>query len=150
MMALKNNQPEKKYATKGQSMVEVAISLIVILTLLAGAFDLGSAFFHYIALRDAAQEGAIYGSIDPTNTSAIIERIRRSSSSPIDFAAGHDPNFEDPTITIDGTPCTGGAITVTLRYNYQISMPFLGTILGSQVIHLSATVTNTILQPNCE
>lgn len=131
-------------------MVEVAISLVLILTLLAGTFDLGSAYFNYIALRDAAQEGAVYGSIHPEDTVGIVQRIRRSSTSPIDFGAGQDPRFEDPQIEITGSPCAGGAVTVTLYYNYELSMPFIGAILGTQVIPLHASVTNTILQPSCE
>ena len=53
--------PEKK----GQSLVEFAISLTVMLILLAGTVDFGIGLFHYIAMREAAQEGALYGSIAP-------------------------------------------------------------------------------------
>src|SRR3989337_2167244 len=47
----------------GQSMVEFAISLMVILLLLAGAINFGLALFTYVQMRDAAQEAALYGSI---------------------------------------------------------------------------------------
>ena len=49
---------------RGQSLVEFAISLVIILWLLAGAVEFGIALFQYIQLRDAAQEGALYGSIN--------------------------------------------------------------------------------------
>ena len=45
---------------RGQSLVELAISLMIILWLLAGAIDFGIGFFSYVAIRDAAQEGALY------------------------------------------------------------------------------------------
>jgi Flp pilus assembly protein TadG len=48
---------------QGQSLVELAISLVVLLTLLAGVMDFGRAFFTFVALRDAAQEGAAYASV---------------------------------------------------------------------------------------
>lgn len=133
---------------KGQSLVEVAITFTIILMLIAGAFDFGSAYFHYIALRDAAQEGAIYGSVYPGNENAIINRIKTSSDAPINFVI--DPNFEEPDITIPGPACTGGVITVKLVYNYQIVMPLVGSIIGYQTIPITAEVTNTILLPKCE
>ncbi len=50
---------------RGQSLVELAISLTVMLLLLAGAVTFGMALFSYVAIRDAAQEGALYGSFNP-------------------------------------------------------------------------------------
>src|SRR5215470_12817695 len=78
--------------TRGQSLVELALSLTVILMLLAGAVDFGMAFFSYTAIRDAAQEGALYGSINgpsdqqlPSPPDDICNRVRMASSSPIDL-----------------------------------------------------------------
>lgn len=133
---------------KGQSLVEMSVSLTVILLLLAGMFDLGFAFFDYIALRDAVQEGAMYGSINPMDTAGIEARIRHSSSAPLDLATA--TALDAPVVTVTGNACAGGAITVRLTYHYRIVMPFLGSILGSQTIPLTAVVTHTILQPNCE
>ena len=132
---------------KGQSLVEVAITMTVVIVLLVGAFDFGTAFFYSIALKDAAQEGAVYGAINPLDVYGIKNRIRQSSSEPIDLVG--DPNMHEPEVSIHGSPCTGGAVTVELVYDYQISMPFLGGILGSQTIPLKASVTNTILSPTC-
>ena len=137
---------KRTHLQKGQSLVEVAITFTIILMLIAGAFDFGSAYFHYIALRDAAQEGAIYGSVDPNNKNEIITRIKDSSIAPISFK--DDPDFEPPEITISKT-CTGGVITVKLVYNYQIVMPLVGSIIGRQTIPITAEVTNTILLPKC-
>ena len=55
----------------GQSFVEMAIALVILLLLVGGIVDLGRAFFSTMTLRDAVQEGALYGSIDPTNTTTI-------------------------------------------------------------------------------
>ena len=54
-------QKDKKES--GQSLVELALSMTLLLILLAGVVDLGRAFFTYIALRDAAQEGASYAAV---------------------------------------------------------------------------------------
>jgi Flp pilus assembly protein TadG len=60
------HNPKKE--EKGQSLIEMAFGLIVLLLLVGGIVDLGRAFFSTMTLRDAVQEGALYGSIDPTNT----------------------------------------------------------------------------------
>ena len=52
-------------SARGQSLVELAISLVVLLMLLSGAVEFGIIFFQFVQLRDAAQEGALYGSTHP-------------------------------------------------------------------------------------
>lgn len=70
---------------RGQSLTELTLTLIAILILLAGLIDMTRAFFVYMALRDAAQEGALFGSLDPTNTIGIENRVRTSSDNPVDL-----------------------------------------------------------------
>ena len=60
---------------KGQSLVELAISLTMILILLSGVVEFGIAFFQFIQLRDAVQEGALYGSIHPYDNAQIEVRL---------------------------------------------------------------------------
>ena len=157
--------------------MELAISLTVILMLLAGAVTFGMALFSYVAIRDAAQEGAFYGSFnpyfdtnddgkyapgDPVNLEKIRDRVRATSNSPVRLS---DPNVvPDDYITVEATSPTGqtcegtyvessltksNAIRVTVEYDHPIVMPFIGAIVGSQNIHLTATVTDTILSPRC-
>jgi Flp pilus assembly protein TadG len=61
---------------RGQSLVELAVSLPIILLLLLGTIDFGMAIYSYTILKDAAQEGALYGSFDPQNKVGIENRIR--------------------------------------------------------------------------
>ena len=133
---------------KGQSLVEMAVSLMLILLLLAGAIDAGMAFFSYVALYDAAEEGAIYGSIHPLTTDfdAIKARVRQSSSQPVNLT---DPIKVTVGVSATDPPCRGGTITVSVTYRYTLSMPFAGTAFGTQTIPLTAHVTNTILNPKC-
>jgi hypothetical protein len=50
---------------RGQSLVEFAIILPILLLLVAGAVDLGRAYFTTISLENAVKEGAFYGARDP-------------------------------------------------------------------------------------
>ena len=43
--------------SRGQSLVEFALVLPLFVLLLVGVFDLGRAFFAYIAISNAAREG---------------------------------------------------------------------------------------------
>jgi hypothetical protein len=115
-----------------------------------------------VQLRDAAQEGALYGSMNPyiestgdtkfevgeaINQAGIEARVRAASSSPI--------NLSDTTkVTVaiagtDGMLCEGHGIQVTVSYTHHIFMPFIPTLIGRTDIPLSATVVDTILTPLC-
>lgn len=156
---MKNQVLSSLPGQKGQSLVEFAISLTVMLILLAGTVDFGIGLFHYIAMRDAAQEGALYGSISPPTRAGnwdcpnsmianICERLTNASG-----GNGLIKNIYDSgmtaTITVPGRACEGNTITVTLVYDYPLSMPFIGTVIGSDHIRLRASATDTILTPAC-
>jgi len=126
-------------------MVEVSVILVVVLILLAGVVDVGRALFTFMSLRDAAQEGVLYGSLNPGDSAAIEQRVLATSDLTRDLGASLAVNT-----TLSGTACTGNGITVHVLYDsFPISMPFLGAILGRQTIPISASVTGTILVPPC-
>lgn len=154
-------------SAKGQSLVELAISLVVLLYLLSGAVEFGILFFQYVQLRDAAQEGALYGSTKPDDVSGIEARAKYSSQSPLNLptllslTGDVTTGQVDMDISIDGAAsgsadygnwdCEGSnhAITVALKYNHRIFMPFLPQLIGRSQIPLTASVTDTILSPKC-
>lgn len=130
---------------RGQSLVEFAISLTIILWLLAGAVEFGIALFQYIQLRDAAQEGALYGSINPADVTGIEDRVKAASSSPIDLA--NDPDVVIQVTYPDTTCKVADGIKVRVEYPHKIFMPFATLFTsGSDTINIGADVTDTILQ----
>jgi Flp pilus assembly protein TadG len=143
---------------RGQSLVEFAVSVTLLLTLLAGVVDSSRALFTYLALRDAVQEGSLYGSTEPLdqndydgdgNRTEINPRIeaRVRSSSDLVSSLGGDITVQ---VTMLSTPCTGNGIRVTVQYDeFPLTMPFIGAIIGSQTVAISATATDTILRPVC-
>lgn len=132
-------------AERGQSLVELAISMVILLTLVGGIVDLGRAMYTTMILRDAVQEGAVYASTDPSNTTRIKEHVLASSTMVRDMIGS-----DDITIAVIGIPCAGFQIRVTVDYSdFQITMPFIGAIVGGQTVNLSATVTTRILRPVC-
>jgi Flp pilus assembly protein TadG len=149
---------------RGQSLVELGVSLVVLLYLLAGAAEFGVLFFQYVQLRDAAQEGALYGSMnpyldsnvngrfdvgEPVNQAGIEERARAASDSPVNMA---DPAIVQIVATSsDGSNmfCEGHGLKVTVTFDHVIFMPFMPQILNDDKITLTATVVDTILTPTC-
>ena len=131
---------------RGQSLVELAISIVILIYLLAGAVEFGLAFFQYVQLRDAAQEGALYGSMNPSDTTNVELRVRNASTSPVNLL---DTSTVEVIQTIIGSACEGNGIQVTVKFKHKIFMPFIPQFIGSSSIPLNATVTDTILSPTC-
>ena len=152
----------KKFRSEagGQSLIELAVALPIILLILIGTFDFGMALFSYSIMRDAAQEGALYGSFNPGNKAEIENRARNILprdegvvfSSPIDL---RDTSAVVVDIRNFGGACQGisggsaNRVQVRVIYQYPILTPFAGEIVGSDTIRLTSTATNVILQPPC-
>ncbi len=154
-----NALPNKQAA--GQSLVEMALVLLIILLLLVGIVDLGRVLFYYQSMRDAVQEAAAYGSAFPqtvsegvylANCQAIQERV-------VDNVP--DITTADVAVTIDGRSCIAGSAAVikaacsgrpivvtAVKNGFPLIMPLIGQFVG-QAITLSATTTATILTPMC-
>ena len=135
---------------QGQSLLEFAISLTFMLILLAGVVDFGIGLFEYVAMRDAAQEGALYGSMNPDDLAGIQLRVA-DASGPGFIRDLYDAGALNVSITYSGSSphCEGMGLTVTLLYEHPLSMPFIGSFIGSDRIRLRAAVTDTILTPPC-
>lgn len=138
---------------RGQSLVELAISLMVILMLLMGAFEFGVALFTYVSMRDAAQEGAVYGSTMPEDETGIKYRAIAAASDVIVIEEGDITIlYSDDTLTEQCEGMTGGlphTLTVDIVHQHPVSTPLVGAMIGSQTITLRTQVTNTILSPAC-
>ena len=145
---LQNKRPER-----GQSLVELAISLTFIFLLLSGAVTFGMAYFSFLSLNDAAQEGALYGSLKPNDLAGIINRVQATSTSPVDLS--QIPDTQIVVTYNNGKDCQGSVgtttntITVTVTYTYKIFMPFISRAIGGNTIPLRGTATDSILTPAC-
>jgi len=157
-----------KHSEKGQSMVELAVAIVVLLILVAGVVDLGRVAFHYIAMRDAAKEAASYASVFPNNNQQIFARATDGIA-----GDGVDPSRIEVNLKIyksagtyecnwsvsspdacASSPDTSGSnvvavnnvIEVTITDSaFPITMPLLGSFLGSQTINLSTTIQDVVI-----
>ena len=149
--------PGIEKSERGQSLTEFALVLVFLLSLLAGVFDLGRAFFAYIIIRDAAQEGAVFGAIAPKDdlnafSLAVADRVVAAYVDPSNPSeVPLDVNVMNVQVDIIGSACAGpgNGVRVTVDYSLPVTMPFLGAIIGSQDVQLSTRVEDTILSPSC-
>lgn len=142
----------------GQSMIELALTITVLMVLLSGTVDLGHAFFTWLSLRDAAQEGAVFGSYKPSITELTIETYVVSL---VKTDVVKDPSANVVADAVfHGSRCLGyhadpeslnkpNYIEVNVEYtNFPITMPFLGALIGNQ-IPIRATIKDNIIAPVC-
>ena len=113
---------------RGQSVVEFAMCLPLLVLILLGVFDLGRAFNSYIVITNASREGAYYGTMHPTDTNGIKTRaISEAQQSGVTVTAAQ--------VTVSSTGVTGTPMQVTVQHDFSLMTAFL---VGRPVIHLTS------------
>jgi hypothetical protein len=116
---------------KGQSLLEMAFALPVLLLLLALAIDVGRVFDASIVLTNAVREGARYATIEPSPTIAQIQTMV------VQDVVGSGTNISQiDDITTDQVNVLMGttAITVTASYDFDL---WFGGLLGIPTLAVS-------------
>ncbi len=142
---------------RGQSFMELAISLVFLLTLLSATIDLGWAFYTLIALRDAAQEAAVYASMCPNHPDLIMDRLQKSAEAPLnieDIPLDHinvcviDPR--NPPASCAAAPAQapelGYSMRVEVWVDHEIRTPFVASFIGTTTYPLAVDVSDLILR----
>jgi hypothetical protein len=138
--------------SRGQSLVEFSLVILIVFVLLAGSVDLGELVFQYTAMHDAAQEGAVYAAIFPNSCSQILQRVRSNLAgiNSADVQVSILVNGVDCGHAAPGDACFSKMIDVIVdQPNYDITTPFVGTFLSRQTLHISAAASGVILRPLC-
>jgi Flp pilus assembly protein TadG len=141
MKIVRKEKGQGKEREKGQSLVEMALVLPVVLVILAIVLDLGRLYYITVALTDAAGEGATYAAINPADTAEVISRAQDASGGFVQIGTG--------MVTVDAPAIAAGApVTVTVRYDFEVATPIPYIILGEGfdgVVPLRGTATEVIL-----
>ena len=138
---------------RGQSVVELALILPLLLVITMGTLDLGRLFFAYESLLNAAREGAFFAIYNPTwltqdsqgsTTDSIVGAVQNQDSS-LNIQSGDVSETCYSGVSSTTKDCssagTGDTVAVAVTYTFK---PLTTTIinlggLGSQ-IPLTATV----------
>jgi PKD repeat protein len=135
--------------SRGQSLVEFALILPVMLVFLAAALDLGRVFYATISLNNAAREGAFqaaetpdsFDSTQPCNTATnlVVCRVQLEAKG---SSVAIDPDDIDVACNLTGCPKQGGStVTVSVTGSFQLITPLLSVVFGGQTIPISSSAT---------
>jgi hypothetical protein len=147
--------PKLNLLEKGQSLVELGVSLVLLLIILAGIVDLGRAVIVHFILQDAAEEGILYGTSFPTDCNQITMRIRdnlnmgfiKSSVNVAIKIQDDSGNFASCYSIPNAQVYSGKLMQIELKNDFTLTMPFLGTFVGGQVIPIDVQSTGMVLRP---
>lgn len=121
---------------KGQSMVELAIILPILLLIIMGIFEFGRVMNAYLTINHAAREGARAASLGSYDTQ-IIEKID-TASYPLDILK------LTKTISPSKISRTRGAYAaVTVAYDFDIIIPIIQNLVPSP-LHIETQVVMRI------
>jgi len=113
----------KSKKSKGQSLVETALVLPILLLLLTGIIDFGMLFNNYLVVSNASREGARSAAIGSTDEqiSTVVHNV----------AASLDPVRLSVTITPDQVAgrSTGESVAVTVQYEYNMITPIIAALV---------------------
>lgn len=111
----------------GQSLVEMALVLPVILLLLTAVIDFGLLFNNYLVVSNASREGARCASIGYTDIQ--VKNTVRNFASTLDvdkLSIIIEPNAP-------GGRTSGDAVTVTVQYRYSMMTPVIAAVFREPI-----------------
>lgn len=117
--------------SRGQSTVELALVLPILILILVGIIEFGLIFKTTIQLNYGANELSRAISLDATAADVAT----------LSTAVFTDLDASRLTVTVTPDPAVKGqAITVQVRYSYQLITPIMGTIIGNNVVLTGTSV----------
>jgi Flp pilus assembly protein TadG len=134
--------PNGREQSEGQSLVEVALVLPILLLLLAIVVDTARAFDAYIVLTNAVREGARYATLEPDPTREQIQHLVIDDVLGSGTNITHMADFSKANVeVIMGT----SEITVTATYDFDL---WFGGLVGVRTFELEKTAVMPMYLPS--
>jgi Flp pilus assembly protein TadG len=144
-----NKRRHLRPATRGQALVELALILPVFLLLFAAALDLGRLYYSQITINNAAKEGALEASRNPTSfdstkpcdatTNRVVCLVINEAKGSFYAIAPGDISLTCSPGPCSATPVVGDTVSVSVRGTFTLVTPLLASFLGGQTVGISAT-----------
>lgn len=118
---------------KGQSLVEFAIILPILILVVMAILEFGLILNSYLTIQNIAREGARLGIAGGTD-----DQIRN-----VIFSSSPNLTASDLTINItpsDATRSSGDTLTVSVSYNYHGITPVISSLIGNIVVLRAQTL----------
>jgi Flp pilus assembly protein TadG len=159
--------PGDRRRIRGQSVVEFALVLPILLLLLAATIDFGRLFYTYVAVDNAAKEGALYGARSPlcddsanpacADPNNVTWHVANEASNLVDSSGN---SLLTATVACRDTAgvlvqpinnCVDGyTYQVTVTSPFRLITPLLSSIVGQTIVLRSesqATVISDAFDP---
>jgi Flp pilus assembly protein TadG len=118
---------------KGQSLVEFALVLPLLLLLICGIVDLGRLLFAYSSLNMTAQESVRLGGLGKTDAEIVAYAINHVSIGKLD-PSGVKIEPQEPARK------SGQDVKVTLSYSLPFITPIMSKIIPAPVLSANSTI----------
>jgi Flp pilus assembly protein TadG len=138
--------------------VELALLLPVMMLLFAGALDLGRIFYSQITIENAAKEGALEASRNPTsfdNTKPCDTETNRVLCLVLNEAKGslYEITAADVSMSCSPDPCPadpafGDTVTVNVAGHFTLMTPLLAQVIGPTVTLSASSTAQLGIEPD--
>ncbi len=137
---------------RGQSLVETAISLSVLLLIFSGAVDLGRAFYSWIQINNAVSEGAHWAATYPgcigSGANAYFNNYNNSPNVSVPTECRQSNSIAERILNEEGTldrrdiqcvlvtpidPAQGSTIQVKVKINVTMVTPIIRAMFGPKL-----------------
>lgn len=116
----------------GQSLLETALMIPVIFTVVFWVFELGWLLFTYAVMANAANEGVRYSIVHSGGDAAGTQTTVQSFAS----TSLHNISAMSTSVTFpDGSAAPPGRVRVTVTYTY---VPYLSGFINTPTVHAYA------------
>jgi Flp pilus assembly protein TadG len=118
---------------RGQAMVEFAIIVPILLTVLLGIMQLGVVYNNWVTLTDAARAGARKGAVcrsgcTPSASTAVTNAVKASAA---------DLNQSNLGVTVTSTWAQGSDVKVEATYPWSVNI--MGVVVASGTMKATTT-----------
>lgn len=130
----------RRHRKSGQSLVEFAVILPILLAMVAGAVDLGRMFYAYVTIESAAREGAFYGASRPRcdiNQPGCVDPGNVTWRLTQDLSGLQGATWTIQCHDTSGAPransacAEGDSYVVGITYPFQLVTPILSSVVGA-------------------
>jgi Flp pilus assembly protein TadG len=114
----------------GGATIELAISLVILLTMTFGVIEVGHGFYAYSSVANAARDGARFAIVRGSACTSWATACPASATDVQNFIQSNTPPGIDPsrlTVTTTWIPNNkpGSAVKVAVQYRFRFTMAFI-------------------------
>ena len=139
---LTGDRETRRATSRGQSMVELALVMPVVLVVILGGIDFGRVFLGWVDLHAMARHAADYAAANPTAWSTVdpdvtaqAEYLRQIQAEASDINCTVATPLPTPSFPggVNGNDGLGVPVTVRISCRVYLITPIIGAIVGNPV-----------------